>query len=143
MTRFTKDEVAQIVTGVIQGNGPKSIAMRLGRKLPSVTDVIQRLQKDKPLFQRMLDGESVDAIAQSYVDAVFRVDSERGQKMMKARLKNNGGTQLSRIEAKLDELLALYKVSVGKDYLDSLEVKASSPIVDTYNAQGKRRSFFG
>lgn len=139
MTRFTKDEIAQIVTGVIQGNGPKSIAMRIGRKLPSVTDVIQRLQKDKPLFQRILAGESVDAIAQSYVDSVFRVDSERGQKMMKARLKNNGGAQLSRIEAKLDELLAFQR---GQRDLVSVKTPVE-PSTTTYDAQGKRRSFFG
>jgi len=134
MTRFTQDEVSQIITGVIQGQGPKGIAQRIKRKQPSVSNVILALQKDKPLFQQILDGESVDMIAKRYVDGVSEGFSERGVAMAKIKLAKNpsSASQLSRIEAKLDELLAHYK--------DKDVAMASTT---TYDAQGKRRSFFG
>lgn len=139
MTRFTKDEISQIITGVIQGKGPRAIAMKIGRKTPSVHGAIGALQKDKSLFQRMMDGESVDSIAQKYVDSTAKADSERVAKMAKARLPNHRrGTQMSRIEAKLDELL-----SFQHGQRDLVNVKAHVESSTTYDPQGKRRSIFG
>lgn len=127
MARLTQDEVSQIITGVIQGRGPKGIAARMKKPQSSVTNAILKLQRHKPLFQRILDGESVDMIAQDYVDRVAESRKASAAAAAKARIEKRGVGQLSRIEAKLDELLALYK-------------SASN---ESYDAQGKRRPIFG
>lgn len=102
MSRFTFEEVKAVIDGVVLGRGAKAIAIKIKRSHQSVIGLIGALQKDAPLFARILGGATSDQLASEYVDRVTK-----SHKKAVAAANAAKGISLKQINQKLDEVLAI------------------------------------